>query len=292
MQRTTAVEQMLIIPIGPTRTRSISQHMIQILGGVDDARKRSNEPRPSNDFGAFHALLLGRVRKLVDIKSMFERRASRIEAQATDSVGNLRRQQESRFKQIDRIEGALKGAQDKQSAWRSRLVTKQRCAKIKEAFITTCSQADILSSLFALRSELDATKNTVAELQSQISSLKTRNSLSTSSENTKLTTLNSRANTAEKRLRDAQQAASQADERLAEAKAKYNQGESKWLARIKELEARCKAAEEKVKRERQGAKERVAEQQEQRRKLEADVEAAQRRLRTVDHLREGLEGVD
>lgn len=111
--------------------------MIQILGSgtsgvADDVRKRSNaEPRPSTDFSAFHALLLGRVRKLVDIKALFERRASRIESAMTDSVSNLKRQQESRFKQIDRLEGQLKGAQDKQSAWRSRLVTKQRCVRIE-----------------------------------------------------------------------------------------------------------------------------------------------------------------
>lgn len=35
--------------------------------------------------------------------------------------------------------------------------------------------------------------------------------------------------------------------------------DSKWDARVKEYEARLKAAEEKVKRERQGGKERVGE---------------------------------
>ena len=277
------------------RPHSVSQYMIQILGSgtsgvADDVRKRSNaEPRPSTDFSAFHALLLGRVRKLVDIKALFERRASRIESAMTDSVSNLKRQQESRFKQIDRLEGQLKGAQDKQSAWRSRLVTKQRYVGSRRG---DGGEAKLTYALFVHRSELDATKNTVSELQSQISSLKTRSSLSTSSENTKLTTLNSRAQNAEKRLSQAQQIASTAEDRLAEAKAKYAAGETKWLARIKELEARCRAAEEKVKRERQGAKERVAEQQEQRRKLEKDVEDAKRRLRTVDQLREGLEGVE
>lgn len=35
--------------------------------------------------------------------------------------------------------------------------------------------------------------------------------------------------------------------------------DNKWDARVKEYEARLKAAEERVKRERQGSKERVAE---------------------------------
>jgi len=42
---------------------------------------------------------------------------------------------------------------------------------------------------------------------------------------------------------------------------KIGQAEGKWEARFRELENRCRAAEEKVKRERQGAKERVAELQ-------------------------------
>lgn len=249
---------------------TVSQHMLKILGGDDvgvaaSPRKRDMEPKPSTDFGAFHQVLIGRLRKLAEIKAGFEKRAARMQGNFTDSFNTLKRQQESRFRQIDRLETSLKSAADKQHQWRSRVVAKQ--------------------------AELDAAKGTVSELQSQISSLKTRSSLASPADNSKLTSLTSRANAAEKRLSIAQNQASAAEERLTEAKTKYNEGESKWLARIKELEARCKAAEEKVKRERQGAKERVAEQQEMRRKLEAEVAAAQRRLKTVDHLQAGLEGV-
>jgi len=45
---------------------------------------------------------------------------------------------------------------------------------------------------------------------------------------------------------------------------KTAQADAKWDARVKEYEARLKAAEERVKRERQGSKERVVE-------LEANV---------------------
>ena len=40
---------------------------------------------------------------------------------------------------------------------------------------------------------------------------------------------------------------------------KTTQADGKWEARVKEYESRLRAAEERVKRERQGAKERVAE---------------------------------
>ena len=50
-----------------------------------------------------------------------------------------------------------------------------------------------------------------------------------------------------------------AEEKLDEARQKVSTAESRWEARLKELEQRCRAAEEKTKRERQGGKERVAE---------------------------------
>jgi hypothetical protein len=44
-------------------------------------------------------------------------------------------------------------------------------------------------------------------------------------------------------------------------RSKIGTAEGKWELRFRELEQRCRAAEEKVKRERQGAKERVQELQ-------------------------------
>ncbi len=57
------------------------------------------------------------------------------------------------------------------------------------------------------------------------------------------------------------------------------------------MELRCKAAEERVKRERQGAKERVSELEEIRRKLEKDLEAATKRNRMVGELQANVRGI-
>ena len=144
---------------------------------------------------------------------------------------DIKKQQDGQLRQLNRLEQQLKTAADKQGIWRSRIVAKQ--------------------------AELDAAKATNSELHSQISSLKTRTILSSPSSNSKLTTLTSRANNAERKLQQAQSSQHSAEERLDDVKRKHEVDESKWAARIKELELRCKAAEEKANRDRQSARERV-----------------------------------
>jgi chromosome segregation ATPase len=149
----------------------------------------------------------------------------------------IRKQQDSQSRHITRLEQTLKGAADKQGIWRSRIVAKQ--------------------------AELDSAKATNGELLQQISSLKTRSALESPGSNSKLTSLNSRANNAERKLAVAQTQQSHAEDRLEDAKRKYDESEGKWAARIKELEHRCRAAEEKHTRDKQSAKERLRELEEQ-----------------------------
>ncbi|CAO1622322.1 unnamed protein product [Jaminaea pallidilutea] len=255
---------------------TVSNNLDKVLGVNDEGasaaaggtplRRGRRALDPSTDFSAFHSALIARVRKLSEITVAFEKRAHKLEANFNETGSSLRRQHDAKFKQMDRLESNLKAAADKQSAWRARMVQKQ--------------------------AELDSTKATVSELQSQISSLKTRTSLASPGDNARLSSLTQRCTAAEKKLATASAAASTAEDRLAEAKSKYSAAESKWIARIKELESRCKEAEERVKRERQGAKERVAEQQETRRRLEGEVEAAKRRLQKVEAYQHNLEDVD
>ncbi|TKY85692.1 hypothetical protein EX895_005232 [Sporisorium graminicola] len=251
---------------------TIYQQMGKILasssndGSSSTPRKREAELKPFTNFDVFHSSLLGRLRRVFDTQLGIDQKAKELESKLMEKYTALKRQQDTRFRQIDRFEASVKVAADKQGQWRQRLVSKQ--------------------------AELDAVKATNAELLQQISSLKTRSSLSTPGDNNKLTALTTRANTAERRLATALTQASQAEDRLAEAKTKYGEGEGKWAARIKELELRCKAAEERVKRERQGAKERVAELEEIRRKLEKDLDAAMKRNRLVGELQANVRNID
>lgn len=89
--------------------------------------------------------------------------------------------------------------------------------------------------------------------------------------------LTARATDAERRLAATQAQLMDVENKLGEARTKVGIAEGKWEARLRELEARLKASEEKVKRERQGAKERVAELGETIRDLEDQVEGAKRR---------------
>ena len=238
---------------------TIYQYMGKILGN-DKAKmgKRGEEAdlKPFTNFSVFHDSLIARLRRVSDIQIQFEHRAKTIEDSFAEKLSGFKRQQDTRFRQIDRFEMAIKNAVDKQGQWRSRLVSKQ--------------------------TELDASKSTNAELQTQLASLKTRSHLASPGDANKLSAVTTRANNAERRLAAAQTQATQAEERLVEAKSKYGEGEGKWAARIKELESRVRAAEERVKRERQGAKERVAELVEQMRRLEKELEGATKRNKLLD----------
>jgi len=72
-------------------------------------------------------------------------------------------------------------------------------------------------------------------------------------------TLLSRAVNAEKRLVVVQNQLLLSEEKMANINQKTATADQKWEARVKEYESRLKAGEEKYKRERQGAKERVLE---------------------------------
>lgn len=93
------------------------------------------------------------------------------------------------------------------------------------------------------------------DLQAQLAALR-RNSPNGSPE---VGSLTSRAKTAERRLAATQAQLQDAESKLADARNKVAVAQESWEARLKEMAKRLHEAEEKVKRERQGAKERVHE---------------------------------
>lgn len=105
--------------------------------------------------------------------------------------------------------------------------------------------------------ELESSKSTVQELQAQISSLRTRANLASPEDKMKLVSLTNRANTAERKLLAAEKQLSNMGERNEDARNRQGEVDGRHMARIKELEMRNKILEEKWKGERQGAKERV-----------------------------------
>lgn len=95
------------------------------------------------------------------------------------------------------------------------------------------------------------------ELDSQLTLL--RRQPAASDVPTEIRALTARANQAERRATVAQNQLAQMEERLANQHDRNGSAEMKWETRIKEYERLLKEANEKFKRERQGAKERVSE---------------------------------
>src|ERR1700722_4213891 len=79
------------------------------------------------------------------------------------------------------------------------------------------------------------------------------------SDGMELQALSARASNSERRLINAQNQLLAAEEKMATMNERNASADTKWEARVKEHETRLRVAEERVKRERQGGKERIAE---------------------------------
>ncbi|SCV70616.1 BQ2448_3378 [Microbotryum intermedium] len=213
---------------------TVHQYMDKIVGG-SQRKSGQADPKPFTNFVIFHDSLISRLKSVNQLQASFDRRAREIETKFSDHFAALKRQHESRLKQLDRFEAAIKTATETQRQWRHRVHSKQ--------------------------AEVDAARAEVQNLQTQLSTLRSSASSSPSSPGmtSELSTLTKRAATAERRLAATQAQLRNAEDKLGDAREKVAVAEGKWEARLREMEARLRAAEEKVKRERQGAKERVAE---------------------------------
>ncbi|GAA6063821.1 hypothetical protein JCM10212_002578 [Sporobolomyces blumeae] len=207
-----------------------------------------DSPKPFANFGLFNNRLLERLKAVSLIQSAFERRVRDVENSFSEQLSSLKKQQESRLKQIDRFEASIRTATENQKQWRAKV--HERTLELKEAQDTV---ADLQEQLLQLRRSsgvpgspaIPRSPNPAAEAALQA----------------RLASAQSRAASLDRRLTATQAQLKDAEDKLGEMRLKIGSAEGKWEARFRELEARCRAAEEKVKRERQGAKERVSELQ-------------------------------
>ena len=243
---------------------SINQQLDRTLGKPSST---SDALKPTTHFASFSDMLLSRLKQVGSLRTAFDRRASELERRFGDSFGTLRKQYDTRLKQLDALEHALRQAAETQRQWRQRMHLKQ--------------------------SELDSAKTTSAELQTQIESLRTRTSSNPAEpgSSTALTNALHRASTAERRLARAESELAEARKRLDDGNAKVGKSTASWEARVKELEHRCRVAEERLKQERQGAKERVAELENRARCVRAksdDADGLAARWRAISAMRIGV----
>ncbi|KAG6375738.1 hypothetical protein JVT61DRAFT_2584 [Boletus reticuloceps] len=236
---------------------TIYQYMDKILG-VDKTPKKGGqaETKPFTNFSVFHDNLIMRLKALSQIQLDFDKRVKEAETRFTEKLTDMRKQLDTRWKQIDKFETSVKAYGDAKATWRRKYVVKE--------------------------GELEALKATNADLVQQLATAR-RPAQGDSQE---IRTLLSRAVNAEKRFVVANNQLLQHEEKISSLNQKTSTADAKWEARVKEYEARLKAAEEKYKRERQGSKERVLELENQIKSLERQNEIAHRRNAQLDAVTE------
>ncbi|POW18508.1 hypothetical protein PSHT_05707 [Puccinia striiformis] len=110
-----------------------------------------NDAKPFTNFTVFHESIINRLKSLGAMQSGFDTKIKEVEKKLEKQYTSLKRQHDSRMRQLDQFETTIKAATDTQRQWRARLTTKQ--------------------------GEVEAARETCNELQKQISSLKTRASI-------------------------------------------------------------------------------------------------------------------
>ncbi|KZT11194.1 uncharacterized protein LAESUDRAFT_734124 [Laetiporus sulphureus 93-53] len=236
---------------------TIYQYMDKILG-VDKTPKKHGqaETKPFTNFSVFHDNLISRLKSLSDIQLIFEKRVKEAEGRYTEKIGDMRKQLDYRWKQIDRFEASVKTVAEQKATWRKKLSTKE--------------------------GEVEALKSTNSDLQSQLVSMKKPGQ----GDSSEVRALTARAMNAERRITNLQNQLLSAEEKLTTMNEKTSVADNKWEVRVREYEARLKKAEEAVKRERQGAKERVYELELQMKSLQRQLDLENRRNQKLNEITE------
>ncbi|WFC99864.1 hypothetical protein MYAM1_002610 [Malassezia yamatoensis] len=186
----TVYEQLIkILSDSPATAGIVRKH------GADD-RSSTDAQLVYHHYSQFSERMLLLVRRFGAIRTKFEQRTRAIERDQTDQLTTLRRQQETRLGQIERIERSIKTAVAKQGQWRKRL-------------------ADTEAEFALLQKTNHALQQQLTRVRDPVSANDLHGSPTTKASDTP----------------------------------------TRWSVRLRELEQRVKEAEERVKRERLGARE-------------------------------------
>ncbi|GJJ11520.1 hypothetical protein Clacol_005753 [Clathrus columnatus] len=225
---------------------TIYQYLDKILGVDKVQKKGATETKPFTNFAVFHDNLISKLKALSQIQLDFDKRMKEAEGRIMEQYNIVKKRLENYSKQIDNFERAVKAALETKQAWRRKYMAKE--------------------------GELEALKSTNTALTTQLSSVKS----SPNSRDAELRAANAKFVNSERRVVVYQNQLASAEETNAQLLEKHQMAEHKWEARVKEYENRLKAAEEKIKRERQGAKERVAELDNHVKMLQKQIEESRR----------------
>lgn len=83
------------------------------------------ETKPFTNFSVFHDNLITRLKALSQIQLDFDKRCKEAESRYTERLTEMRKQIESRWKQLDKFETSVKAIAEAKAAWRKKMSAKE-----------------------------------------------------------------------------------------------------------------------------------------------------------------------
>jgi len=205
--------------------------LVRVLKDVNRFLGVEDTVSPAN-FPAFRETLTNRLRSINAARADLDKRVKDSESRMEQKLGSLKRQLDTKWRVLDSFEGSIKKLEAQKAQWRQRVNSKE--------------------------AELDAAKARNNELTKELALARAAEASAASDVSAAtLRQLQERAQVAERRSSSATKAVTELEERLAEIQKKHSRAEEKWEARVKEYETRYRQAQERIKAEKQGGKERA-----------------------------------
>ena len=86
---------------------------------------QKTETKPFTNYTVFHANMVARLKQLSQIQLDFDKRCREAESKFADKLNDMRRQLESRWRQIDKFETSVRALTEAKAAWRKKLATRE-----------------------------------------------------------------------------------------------------------------------------------------------------------------------
>lgn len=100
------------------------------------------ETKPFTNFSVFHDNLITRLKALSQIQLDFDKRCKEAETRFNERSNEMRKQMESRWRQLDKFETSVKAIAEAKSTWRKKMSAKE--GEIEA--LKVCDQFDLANS--------------------------------------------------------------------------------------------------------------------------------------------------
>ena len=94
-------------------------------GSCHQKKHGQAETKPFTNFSVFHDNLITRLKALSQIQLDFDKRCKEAETRFTERLNEMKKQMESRWKQLDKFETSVKAIVEAKSTWRKKMSAKE-----------------------------------------------------------------------------------------------------------------------------------------------------------------------